>query len=57
MIERYLIRDFIEWLEIKKRIYLMDIKNNKDRFITDGFPSNWDELEKLIEEYSQDTDV
>lgn len=57
MIERYLIRDFIEWLEIKKRIYLMGIKNNKDRFITDGFPSNWDELEKLIEEYSQDTDV
>lgn len=57
MMERDLILDFIEWLENKKRIYLVDITDNKDRFITDGLPSDWTELEELIKEYSQDTDV
>lgn len=56
--EKDLILDFIGWLENKKRIYLIDITDNKDRFVTEGSnPSQFDGLDELIDEYSQDTDV
>lgn len=48
--------DFIEWLE-ERNIYLMDITGNKDRFITLGtIPSDFSELEKLLEEWGDDVE-
>lgn len=56
MLERDLILDFIEWLENKKEIHLMYWDTNIP--VTGAtYPSDWTELENLIEEYSQDTDV
>lgn len=47
--------EFIEWLERNKDIYLVDITNDDSRFVTGyAHPSDWDELEKHIEEYKKE---
>lgn len=54
--EQDTIIDFIEWLE-ERNIYLIDITNNKDRFVTTGsFPSDFTELEELLEVWGNDVE-